>query len=66
MRTVKPYQLKRAVERNPNACPYCDSSAIDCGPLLESVDNKIVRDVSCEDCDREWQETFDLISVISH
>ena len=45
-----------------NECPYCGSSDI-VGDDVEFLDTIITREVSCEDCEGRWVETFKLIGV---
>ncbi len=50
----------RRLQRKPGHCPSCDSEAIEAGPLIELDRKVIIRDLSCEDCSDEWQETYTL------
>jgi len=48
--------------KNPNTCPYCGSEELS-GGACEQDDNYGWRDVSCDTCNRRWQDLFTLTGI---
>ena len=53
---------KKELLKDPNHCPYCGSTDIQSGDR-NSDDNWISQDVSCNDCELEWEEIYTLSSI---
>ena len=57
---MEPHQLRRALKRNPNQCPKCDSEAIESGPIIEPETGTLARHIECSGCGCGWYETYTL------
>lgn len=56
---------KAAYLKDPNACPYCGSPAIDSDSFQTDDNTSTVAtsQVKCQTCGKGWQETFTLTSI---
>jgi len=54
-------QQKRAYISRPNHCPFCDSIAIEAGPV--DYDSPMSQDVTCQTCGKTWRDTLAVVDV---
>ena len=55
-------EKKEEYIQNPNTCPYCDSEDINAGDF-ECDANYGWVEVSCEGCEKRWQDLFTLTGI---
>lgn len=55
----KPLTDEEYVAKKGRVCPHCGSEHID-GKNVSIEASQAFQDVSCNDCDREWTDIYDL------
>lgn len=58
-------EQKEKYIRNDSFCPFCESDDLDSG-RMETDSHGAWRDVSCNDCERSWQDQYTLTNVQSY
>lgn len=55
-------EKKKEYIKNPYWCPYCGSDQIE-GDKIQSDYNLAWMNVTCLDCEKEWEETYTLTEI---
>ena len=53
------------VARDGRCCPFCGSESIE-GGSVEITDSGAEQDVTCLECDREWQDYYKLEGYLTY
>lgn len=64
MSVISEKAKKKYLKNHGNKCPHCGSTELN-SHAFESDDNYAWRDVSCLECDEEWQDIYILTDVKS-
>ncbi len=48
---------------DPESCPHCESDSIRAGEFEQTSHNTVFRPVTCNACNKEWEENFILTNI---
>jgi transcription elongation factor Elf1 len=55
-----PTSRRREYIKHPYFCPFCEHRAIE-ATKLDAFENLVFQRVRCDECEKEWVDTYELI-----
>ena len=59
---IKPKLVRKYIDGRGGQCPYCEGTEIG-GGLFDAMDGMAWQVITCPDCDKQWQDIYELHAI---